>query len=686
MKRLAQIALGLCLGVLTLEALAWWRDDGAFPHANFYVADEKLGVRLRPNATERFRLGKNPLSKISVNSAGLRGRELPEPSANEMLVLGDSQVFGLGVNDHETFSHVLSKLRMQPVVNAGVPTYGPLEYNALAAELIAQRKPKLVIYTVNMLNDLFENDRPNTERHRVWDGWAVRAETAPRGVFDFPGRSWLFSQSHAVYALRRYLHGATRDERSYASEGAWTDLIGVGEQRAHAITQRQADAQRTESEVAKLNEQIDDAARVVQVASGSNTAYFLREEIAREQNFATAHPGDIVRAGDAESSRPIVVTAKIIKAAVERRRAALETLAIVERESNVQLASAIRTRDDLKRRRNALLAKYRAPARPASVLSQRLRELRALCDASGCELLVIALPIDVQVSAQEWRKYGREPIDMSATTALADDLLSTANALGMHTLDALPALRKAEPGAFLDGDIHMTAKGHNALAWAIHRALRAPVPTRQPDPGLPAGRTYPPSLDDNLWLALDVPVENGEDTQCEARTQDEWIVLSCRFDVEYLLHPSFRSALPLAGGHGEVAVVPGSYEAHVLAPLLANDEIKIAFEWVRRGAAESQRLENATLIATRAKATDPPLLRFTERKRSPLRDEEVLTRSGPIQGYRGVYDPAYWPSCPPGSVNGNALGHCLPLCGPNRRCETGICEAWQGVDVCRSGP
>jgi len=686
MKRAAQIVLGLCLGVVILEALAWWRDDGAFPHANFYMPDEKLGVRLRPGATERFRLGNNPRSKISVNSAGLRGAELPPPSPHEVLVLGDSQVFGLGVNDHQTFPHVLSKLTRRRVVNAGVPTYGPLEYNALAAELIEQRKPKLVIYTVNMLNDLFENDRPNIERHRVWDGWAVRAETAPQGTFDFPGRTWLFSQSHAVYALRRYLHGATSDDQSYASEGAWTDLIGVGEQRSQAIAQQQADAQTTQSEIEDINDQINSAARAVQDLPGANIAYFLREKIAREQNFATAHPGDIVRSGDAESSRPIVVTAELIKAAVEKRRGALEGLAAFEREGNVQLASAIKTRDDLKRRRNGLLAKYRAPARPTSVLSKRLRELRALCDASGCELLVIALPIDVQVSADEWRKYRRKPIDMSATTVLADDVLSTANALGMRTLDALPALQKAEPGAFLYGDIHMTAKGHNALAWAVHKALRSPVPTRQPDPGLPPGRTYPPSLDDNLWLALDVPVENGEDTQCGARTQDEWIVLSCRYDVEYLLHPAFSSAHALAGGHGEIVVVNGSYEAHVLAPLLANDMVKIAFEWVREGAAESQRVENATLIATRAKATDPPVLRFVDRKRSPLSDDEVPMRRRPLSGTSAVYDPAYWPECGPGSVNGNALGHCLPLCGPKQRCETGVCSAWQGVSVCRSGP
>ena len=45
-------------------------------------------------------------------------------------------------------------------------------------------------------------------------------------------------------------------------------------------------------------------------------------------------------------------------------------------------------------------------------------------------------------------------------------------ALGIVAIDASPALVAAEPGAFLYGDIHMTAKGHAALAEAIAKALR----------------------------------------------------------------------------------------------------------------------------------------------------------------------------------------------------------------------
>src|SRR5688500_7714728 len=185
-SRVLQVAAGLVLGLLLVEAAFWLRDDGAFPHLNVYREDPELGVRLRPHATQRFKLGINPTSDVRINALGLRGGELSAPAANEILVVGDSQVFGLGVEERETFAARLAQLTKRPVVNAGIPTYGPLEYNALAGELLAQRKPKLVIYTVNMLNDLFEHSRPNKDRHRVWDGWAVRSETAPADVAAFP--------------------------------------------------------------------------------------------------------------------------------------------------------------------------------------------------------------------------------------------------------------------------------------------------------------------------------------------------------------------------------------------------------------------------------------------------------------------------------------------------------------------
>ena len=80
--RLQQVGLGLLavlLGIIAAEGIARIQSDGAFPHANFYVPDEELGVRLEPGATMRFQLGDNPVSEIRVNADGYRGDDWPLP-------------------------------------------------------------------------------------------------------------------------------------------------------------------------------------------------------------------------------------------------------------------------------------------------------------------------------------------------------------------------------------------------------------------------------------------------------------------------------------------------------------------------------------------------------------------------------------------------------------------------------
>jgi lysophospholipase L1-like esterase len=104
--------------------------------------------------------------------------------------------------------------------------------------------------------------------------------------------------------------------------------------------------------------------------------------------------------------------------------------------------------------------------------------VHAACEADGARLIVVALPMDVQVSAEEWKKYGAEPIDMEPTKILVRDLLEAAEAVGAKALDATPALAAAEPGAFLDKDIHMTAKGHRALAEALVPVIREAMAAR----------------------------------------------------------------------------------------------------------------------------------------------------------------------------------------------------------------
>jgi hypothetical protein len=527
------------------------RDHGAFPHLNLYVPDARLGVRLRPGAGQRLAFGGNPVTSVRIGRDGLRGNGLPPPSEGEVLVVGDSQVFGLGVEEHETASAELSRrLAGRTVINAGVPTYGPLEYNAIVEELLAKRRVRAVVYVLNLANDLFEASHPNRERHAVWDGWAVRKETAPEAITSFPGREILFRRSHLVYAIRGWLHarGPALDERGFASEGTARDLLGAAAQAGaeHARADRETEAHEAEREAAiGAAEKRERAADLALERITQDMFAELRGELGDVYQKARDNPGDIVihatrradgtfrRRRQPEEARENEVTVQILINGAQFRRqieARIKALAelVAELEANgVDRISAlppdaaarwaktddtyfdrslaesiahgltyeqgarevgngtwvigkgrahpmIRTFEEREALRERLAEMRRAPAevvRAWSPMTPILREAKAICDAHGAQLLVVALPMDVQVSPAEWAKYGTAPIDLDSTKILIEDLMASAERLGASALDATPALASAEPGAFLDGDIHMTPKGHRALAEAIAAKL-----------------------------------------------------------------------------------------------------------------------------------------------------------------------------------------------------------------------
>lgn len=680
-----KIALGIALGLILAEAIFWIRDRGAFAHVNFYVADPLLGARLRPNASMRIAFANNGVSTVHTNGRGYRGADWPTaPGPDEILVVGDSQVFGLGVDDDETFSAELARLSTVPVLNAGVPTYGPGEYTALVEKLLDERKPRAVVYVVNVANDLFELDRPNRERHAVWDGWAVRKESAPIEVTWFPFRETLMSQSHLVHALRRLAHASDAADVQFPSEGTWRDLADTAKSTPPPATLPSSSEQQAKlSERQTTDTALREVGREVEqrfMSQAERNAVY--RQTAKQLSGYQGDPSDILVNRFAEAARPVNATAaQLLFAALqmERNDEALRKLA---RESGDEALTA------LLEKRSALREKMRALSGvavgdPVSLsLDRALMRTKRACDRTGARLLVVALPLDVQVSAAEWRKYGAHELDLTPTLVLLENIVRRAELAGVSGLDATPALRGAEPGAFLDGDLHMSKRGHAALARAIADALARPPPEIS---ALPLGRSVMPTRAE--WLAAsDVPLPQAP---CQVKLVREWLRVHCpaRFGNDRFLPVGLEL---VSGGHGDAMLhVSRRTVATLIAPIFEGDDLRallttengssdVTARWPMEGSLSFafSPLDPARKSAGGAK---PPSLEA----KTDVYGEYVDPRCSEKDSARCRLDTrSEVVTCGVGELAYGALRRCMPRCKEGRSCDRGRCVQWNAQSVC----
>ncbi|MEZ0314369.1 MAG: hypothetical protein ACAI38_21590 [Myxococcota bacterium] len=617
----------LSVGLALAEGALWLRDDGAFPHLNIYVEDAELGVRLRPGATQRVRFGGGPTTRVRINTHGYRGAEWPADLRDAIAVLGDSQVFGLGVDEAETFSARLAGLSGRTVLNAGVPTLGPPEMLRIARELVATQKPRTLILTINLANDLFEIRRPNRERHRVWDGWAVRVETAPETTIPFPGRDILTTKSHFIYAVRQLSYekkAAKAAPLSLPSEGSWRDLL--------ALETPSADAP------------------------------------------ATPPPAQ------AERGNPVdIVAASLIGEAARSPEL-----------SAFQLQRAL----------------HAPHAHPLSPLDGILGDIVKLCRPPSCEPMLVVLPFDLQVSPDEWRKYELEPHNLDDLQPLTDQLVRSAIAYGIRAVDATPILRASEPGAFLSRSIHLTPKGHAAVAGAIHDALAEPAPLPRSTGALPEGRTRAPTLE-KLRGAAAIVIRGAGKSGCEAVQVDEWLRVRCRRGPR-----NVPRRIAVVTGSSDAFINVASEAMSIVTPVLAGAPLTVDLAWadhtqrlqatrgangkISAGLTPPKRAVAAALPASSEQemlcacarlvtpANDCGDLHGSTRPHCfttyPVKQPELEACQHLLACAQGA--PESPPSCPDGYTIAGGTRQCFPQCSEAVPCKLGQCVPWPGTQVC----
>lgn len=709
--RALSVMLGLGAGAGVAEAAFAARDQGAFPHLNVYVADAAYGARLRPLAATKVAFGGAKVSSVFIHGGGFRGKDTgpePAPRPGEVLFVGDSQTFGLGVEAGEAFPARFGELSQKPVYNAGVPTWGPPEFAKAIDELGSRRHPSVVVYVVNFANDPFEAERPNVQRHAVWDGWAVRRETAPAHVTAFPGRELLFQRSHLVLALRKWWHeqdapSAQDTERGTPSEGTLRDLFQRGqaleaEQRAaRAETERRAALYETEAtyaqEAYRLAESRVRAIVWKEMKLGADEWSYGPFSRSAVYLAADANPGDIVSPGVGEEGRPVYATAAYIRQAVELRNRFEAELAqrarsVLDSEEGKRILAALSERDQQRLVLAAVRAKPLEIVRHGSPLTRVVLRAKEQTEALGARFVLLVLPLDVMVSDAEWPKHGGARVDLSKAQVLLSDLIGAVGDAGGIALDATDALRAVEPGAFLPSDIHLTPKGHAAVAQALVDAMsRAQDSPRVPPLALPPGRSRVPPPE--TWLTLGGEVAVNGSAGCPiTKKYREWLYIRCV--PARASSPRAVGLEVIKGGLGDALAWVSDGEMTLVAPIPTGSELEARFSW---SDGKSKRLkvtwDAAGAAPELSMAPDPeppaPVPGDAEAARRVCECYRAAhpgatcggligsADQGCVRTYEGDCtkllscaqgDPLFAPRCLPGHHNAGATLHCAPGASP----------------------
>ncbi len=160
------VVLGFVLAEAVLRA-----GGAARQHLRAYVEDAEGVPTLAPRATDRARAPGGARWALHTVSDGLRA---PAAASDAPLVVGDSQVLGMGVADDETFAARLG------AHNAGVPGYGvPDALRRADRLLLTGVRSRAVVVVVNQSNDWDEGMTPVQERMRVVGGWLLTRRASP---------------------------------------------------------------------------------------------------------------------------------------------------------------------------------------------------------------------------------------------------------------------------------------------------------------------------------------------------------------------------------------------------------------------------------------------------------------------------------------------------------------------------
>lgn len=203
---MALLGLALAAGAVEAGFRLFWRLPpwfAEFGAAGMYTATADGDVALLPGYRGTIRVDVD--TTIAINALGMRGPEVGPKADVErrLLVLGDSIVWGYGVEHEQTFAAQLGPLlasRAGPVVsgNAGVPSYGSKHMAAQMARLDGPFGADAFVVCGYLGNDPLDDAQP---KRTVFAGlslqgaWARLVEESARARLMYRSRAALWFES-----------------------------------------------------------------------------------------------------------------------------------------------------------------------------------------------------------------------------------------------------------------------------------------------------------------------------------------------------------------------------------------------------------------------------------------------------------------------------------------------------------
>lgn len=168
----------------------------------WFEEDARYVYRLKKNFRQQYRFADSEfVMDVRTNTLGLRDYEWDPDAASactRVLFLGDSFIFGYGVNVEDRFDTRLARLlegedHLYRLINAGVPGWGTLQETRFARDHFGVFLPDILVLS-------FCGNDPSDDSQFL-NGEMVFKE---QGLIGLPGKVWLRNHSHLYRFMLRH--------------------------------------------------------------------------------------------------------------------------------------------------------------------------------------------------------------------------------------------------------------------------------------------------------------------------------------------------------------------------------------------------------------------------------------------------------------------------------------------------